>query len=82
MRLAEAEELANQSLQHFSDDEETKDSLSQVTSEVTAEEIAAKNDELEQIRDTLEKEREKLHEQQKLVADLREELQIKEGLLQ
>ena len=62
MRLAEAEELANQSLQHFSDDEETKDSLSQVTSEVTAEEIAAKNDELEQIRDTLEKEREKLHE--------------------
>jgi hypothetical protein len=82
MRLAEAEELANQSLQHFSDDEETKDSLSQVTSEATAEDIAAKNDELEQIRDTLEKEREKLHEQQKLVADLREELQIKEGLLQ
>ena len=82
MRLAEAEELANQSLQHFSDDEETKDSLSQVTSEATAEDIAAKIDELEQIRDTLEKEREKLHEQQKLVADLREELQIKEGLLQ
>jgi archaellum component FlaC len=82
MHLAEAEELANQSLQHFSDDEETKDSLSQVTSEATAEDIAAKNDELEQIRDTLEKEREKLHEQQKLVADLREELQIKEGLLQ
>ena len=82
MRLAEAEELANQSLQHFSDDEETKDSLSQVTSEATAEDISAKNDELEQIRDTLEKEREKLHEQQKLVADLREELQIKEGLLQ
>jgi len=82
MRLAEAEELANQSLQHFSDDEETKDSLSQVTSEATAEDIAAKNDELEQLRDTLEKEREKLHEQQKLVADLREELQIKEGLLQ
>jgi hypothetical protein len=63
MRLAEAEELANQSLQHFSDDEETKDSLSQVTSEATAEDIAAKNDELEQLRDTLEKEREKLHEQ-------------------
>ena len=63
MRLAEAEELANQSLQHFSDDEETKDSLSQVTLEATAEDIAAKNDELEQLRDTLEKEREKLHEQ-------------------
>jgi hypothetical protein len=63
MRLAEAEELANQSLQHFSDDEETKDSLSQVTLEATAEDIAAKNDELEQLRDTLEKERKKLHEQ-------------------
>lgn len=63
MRLAEAEELANHSLQLISDDEETKDSLSQVTAEATAEEFAAKNDELEQLRDTLEKEREKLHEQ-------------------
>lgn len=44
--------------------------------------MAAKNDEIEQLKDTLEKEREKLHESQKLVADFREELQIKEGLLQ
>jgi hypothetical protein len=47
MRLAEAEELANHSLQLISDDEETKDSLSQVTAEATAEEFAVKNDELE-----------------------------------
>ena len=42
----------------------------------------AKNDEIEQLKDQLEKERESLRESQKLVANVREELQIKESMLQ
>lgn len=42
----------------------------------------AKNDEIEQLKDQLEKERQSLRESQKLVAHVREELQIKESMLQ
>lgn len=61
--------------------EEQKDT-SIVTLDLTAEEMTAKNDEIEQLKDKLEVTKQQLHDSQKLVADVREELQIKEAVYQ
>lgn len=61
--------------------EEQKDT-SIVTLDLTAEEMTAKNDEIEQLKDKLEVAKQQLHDSQKLVADVREELQIKEAVFQ
>ena len=85
--LLAKEEAEEASLQHAviqeqqSFYEESKDT-SIVTLDLTAEEMVAKNDEIEQLKDQLELSKQQLHDQQKLVADVREELQIKEGIYQ